>query len=309
MNEDGAEQVYGVDVKKPAANAGVSVLLQNGYVDPFFLGSRDESSVQGYAGTPVDVNNLTFDYGLPISAAGAEFPRVQRYYASVDSGRDVLTGQTFAGPYILKSWINDVTPPSLRVLTKTVTAGRPTIVVRTLDRQSGVDPYSIVIGYHNALVAPAEYDPISGIAIIPLPNAAPLLRAGRRQVLFVSSDFQESKNIDTMGSKLMPNTRTIASRLHVVKKPTESWLLPSGGTCVRKGDDLLVTADAPDGVKRLRFLLDGRRISKAARGPVHLWSGTLGKLRQGRHVLSAVAVTHRGHSVTARMRVRTCRKK
>jgi minor extracellular serine protease Vpr len=309
MNEDGAEQVYAVDVKKPAANAGVSVLLQDGYVDPFFLGARDESSVQGYTGTPDDVNGLTLDYGLPVSAAGTEFPRVQRYYVSVDSGRDVLTNQSFAGPYLLRSWVNDVTPPSLRVLTKTVTAGRPTIVVKTLDRQSGVDPYSIVIGYKGVLVAPAEYDPISGIAIIPLPNAAPVLRAGRRQVLFLSSDFQESKNVDTMGSNLLPNTRTIASRVRVVKKATATWLLPSSGTCVRRGDDLLIAAGAPDGVKRVRFLLDGRKTSSGTRGPVHLWTGTLRKLRAGRHVLSVVAVTHRGRSVTARIRVRTCRKR
>ncbi|MFL5943414.1 MAG: hypothetical protein ACJ75L_09140, partial [Gaiellaceae bacterium] len=187
--------------------------------------------------------------------------------------------------------------------------GRPTIVIKTLDKQSGVDPYSIVIGYHGVLVAPAEYDPISGIAIIPLPNAAPVLRAGRRQVLFLSSDFQESKNVDTMGSNLLPNTRTIAPRVCVVKKGTATWVLPSSGTCVRKDDDLLVTAGAPDGVKRVRFLLDGRKASTGARGPVHLWTGTLRKLRPGRHVLSAVAVTHRGRSVTARIRVRTCRKR
>jgi minor extracellular serine protease Vpr len=309
MDESGAEQVYSVDVKKPAANVGVSVLLQDGDVDPFFLAARDESSVQGYAGTPVDVNGLTLDYGLPISAAGDEFPRAQRYYVSVDSGRDIFTGQSLAGPYILKPWVNDVTPPTLRVLTRTVTAGRPTIVAKTLDRQSGVDPYSIVISYRNVLVAPAEYDPISGIAIIPLPNAAPVLRAGRPRLLSESADFQESKNIDTMGKKLLPNTRTIGSRLRVVKKPTETWLLPSGGACVRKGDGLLVTAGSPDGIKRLRFLLDGHKISKSERGPVHLWDGTLGKLPNGRHVLSAVAVSRRGRSVTARMRVRTCRKK
>jgi subtilisin family serine protease len=309
MDEDGAEQVYAIDVKKPAANVGVSVILQDGYVDPFFLSARDESSVQGYAGTPVDVNGLTFDWGLPISAAGDEFPRVQRYYAAVDSGRDVLTGQSYAGPYILKSWVNDVTPPTLRVLTNTVTEGRPTIVVKTLDRQSGVDPYSIVIGYHGVLVAPAEYDPISGIAIIPLPSAAPLLRPGRRLVLSASSDFQESKNIDTMGSNLLPNTRTIASKLHVMKKPTVSLLLPSSGTCVNRGDDLLVDAGSPDGIKRVRFLLDGHKFSKALRGPVHLWEGLVGKVPAGSHVLSAVAISQRGHTVTARMRVRACKKK
>jgi hypothetical protein len=59
----------------------------------------------------------------------------------------------------------------------------------------------------------------------------------------------------------------------------------------------------------VRFLLDGRKTSSGTRGPVHLWTGTLRKLRAGRHVLSVVAVTHRGRSVTARIRVRTCRKR
>ena len=44
MQEDGAEHVYSVVVKRPAANAGAAVLLQDGSVDPFFLGALDESS-------------------------------------------------------------------------------------------------------------------------------------------------------------------------------------------------------------------------------------------------------------------------
>jgi hypothetical protein len=305
MQEDGAEQVYSLDLNRPVANAGVSTILQGGYVDPFFLGSLDESTVQGYAGTPIDVNGLTFDYGLPVSAAGAEFPRVQRFYVSVDSGRDPLTGQSFAGPYILHSWTNDVTPPSLRLLTRTVSTGRPTIVVRTQDRQSGVDPNSLVIGYHGVLVGPAAYDPISGLAIFPLPNAAPKLSRGRRPMLFSSSDFQETKNIDTTGSNLLPNTRTRASRLHVVNGPEDTWLLPSSGACVKRGAELLVTADAPKGIKGLRFLLDGRKLAKGKRGPAHLWTAKLGKLHKGRHVLEAVAAT-RGGSAKARIRVHTC---
>jgi minor extracellular serine protease Vpr len=309
MDEMGAEHVYSFDVKRPVANAGVSVLLQDGSVDPFFLGSRDENSVQGYAGTPVDVNGLTFDSGIPVSAAGAEFPRVKRFYVSVDSGKDIYTGQSYAGAYILRSWTNDVTPPSLQVLTRTVTAGRPTIAVRTLDRQSGVDPYSLVIGYHGVLVAPVAYDPISGLAIIPLPKAAPVLKRGHRQVLFASSDFQETKNIDTTSKKLLPNTRTVASRVHVVDAPTVSWLLPSGGSCVAPHAGLLVLAGAPAGIKQVRFMLDGRKIANGKRGQAQLWSGKLGKLRKGKHVLQAVASTHGGQSVTARLRVRTCRAK
>jgi subtilisin family serine protease len=308
MNEDGAENVYSLDVKKPVANAGVSVLLQNGSVDPFFLSSLDESSVQGYAGTPVDVNGLTFDSGFAVSAAGAESPRVQRYYVSVDSGRDIFNGGTFAGPYILRSWVNDVKPPSLRVVTRTVTAGRPTIVVRTLDKQSGVDPYSLVIGYHNVLVAPAIYDPLSGLAIIPLPKAAPALKKGRRQAVFASSDFQESKNIDTTGSNLLPNTRTLVTKLHVVNAPTVSWLLPAGGSCVASRADLLLIAAAPGGIRTMRFLLDGKKAGTGHRADVQLWTGKLGKLHKGKHVLVAVVTNHRGHSAKAKLRFRTCKK-
>jgi len=309
MNEDGAENVYSLDVKKPAANAGVSVLLQNGAVDPFFLGSLDESSVQGYTGTPVDVNDLTFDGSFAISAAGDEFPRPQRYYISVDSGRDIFTGQSFAGPFILRSWINDVKPPSLKVITRTVTAGRPTIVVRTLDKQSGVDPYSLVLGYHGVLVAPAIYDPLSGLAVIPLPKAAPALKKGRREAVFSSSDFQESKNVDTSGTDLLPNTRTLLTRLHVVNAPTVSWLVPASGGCVASKADLLLVAAAPGGIKTMRFLLDGKTAGKGHRADVQLWTGKLRKLGKGKHVLVAVVTNRHGRTAKAKLHFRTCKKK
>ena len=306
MQEDGAEQVYSFDVKRPVANAGVSVLVQTGSVDPFFLGSRDESDVQGYAGTPVDVNTLTFDSGLPVSAAGVSFPRTQRFWVAVDSGRDRFDGASLAGSFILRSWTNDVTPPSLRVLTHRISQGRPTIVARTLDTQSGVDPFSLVLSYRNVLIAPVAYDPLSGLAIFPLPRAAPELHRGRHVVVLASSDFQEAKNIDTPGSRLMPNTRTIGSRLNVVDGPAVSWLEPSSGTCVRQGDELLVTAGAPAGIERVQFRLDGHRIADAKRGPVQLWSGKLRKPGQGRHVLAAVATTHGGRRSVDRIRVRAC---
>jgi len=306
MQESGAEQVYSLELQQPVVNAGVSVLLQSGQVDPFFLGALDESSVQGYAGTPVDVNPLTYDYGLAISAAGVEFPRVQRFYVSVDSGRDPFTGRSLGGRYILRSWTNDVTPPSIRLLTRTVSSGRPTIVVRTLDRQSGVDPYSLVLGYRGVLVAAAAYDPLSGIAVFPLPRAAPALRRGRLPVRFSSSDFQEAKNIDTTGPNLLPNTRTLATGLHVVHGPALSWLLPTSGACVAAHASLLVSASAPAGIERVRFLLDGRRLTNGKRGPVQLWSGRLGALRKGRHVLEALAVSGGGRRVESRVRVHTC---
>ena len=142
MNEDGAEKVYVTSVNRPAANAGVSVVVESGStrIDPFYLGALDENTVQGYAGTPVDVNALTYDYLLPIGAAGSSFPRQQTFYVAVDSGRDRFNGRRLAGKYILRSWVNDVTPPTVKLLSTQVSAGRPTIIVRSLDSQSGVDP-------------------------------------------------------------------------------------------------------------------------------------------------------------------------
>jgi len=125
-------------------NIGVSILAQTtgALIDPWYLGSLDENTVQGDAGTPVDVNALTFDYLGAIGAAGSSFPRQGRFYVAVDSNRTRFTDRSAPGRYILRSWVNDVTPPSLQLLTTRVSAGRPTLVFRTLDSQSGVDPGS-----------------------------------------------------------------------------------------------------------------------------------------------------------------------
>ena len=82
--------------------------------------------MQGFAGTPVDVNALTYGYLAPDGAAGASFPRQGTFYVSVDSGRARFTDRSAAGSYVLRSWVNDVTPPSLRLLTTRVSSGRPT---------------------------------------------------------------------------------------------------------------------------------------------------------------------------------------
>ena len=58
---------------------------------PWLLGSKDENDVQGYAGTPVNVNPLTIDYPLDVGAAATVFPRLGTYYVAVDSGRDEFT--------------------------------------------------------------------------------------------------------------------------------------------------------------------------------------------------------------------------
>ena len=176
MNETGTETLYVTSINQPVANIGVAVEAATGLVHPWFLGSPNERDVQGYAGTPVNVNELTYDFGIDIGAAGASFPKVQRFYVSVDSGSDEFTHRSLPGAYVLRSWVNDMRPPKIKVLTKRVAAGRPTIVARVVDKGAGVDPLSLVIAYRGALVGAALYDPVSGTAIFPLPTQAPRIK-------------------------------------------------------------------------------------------------------------------------------------
>jgi minor extracellular serine protease Vpr len=307
MIEDGAETLYETLIDRPAVNAGVSIVSETpgARIDPFYLGAADESTVQGFAGTPVDVNALTSGYLLPVGAAGASFPRQQRFFVAVDSGRDRFTSHRLAGHYVLRSWVDDVTPPTIQLLTTRVAAGRPTLVLRVRDTQSGVDPASLTIGYQGALIGASVYDPTDGIAVFPLPNTAPTLADGTRELRIVASDFQEAKNIETVGPSIMPNTRSTRVHLRVVAGTTVTWITPAAGACLAKQQELTVAVSSSHPVTGVRFLLDGRTLAAGHRAD-ELWDATAStaKTMPGRHRL--VAVTNGGTS--ARRIVRTCKR-
>ncbi|HET7571536.1 MAG TPA: S8 family serine peptidase [Gaiellaceae bacterium] len=309
-DETGGEILYELRLPKAAANAGVSVVSQGSgvRVDPFFLGAKDENAVQGFAGTPIDVNPLTYDYLDPISAAGASMPTAGTYYVAVDSGHDRFDGTSFAGRYVLRSWVNDVTPPTVRLLTARVAAGRPALAVRTTDRQAGVDPRMLTLGYRGVLVGASSYDPATGVAVFALPSDAPALTRGTVQVRIASSDFQEAKNVDTSGTSIMPNTRTLSVRVHVVRGPAVDWLSPAGGACVAKAQPLVVAASASAGVRSVRFLRDGKAFATGKRLSDRTFRAVwrAASARHGRHVLTAVLRDRAGHVARARLAVRRC---
>jgi minor extracellular serine protease Vpr len=312
MIESGAETIYETFIAKPSVNSGVSIVLESSgaRIDPFYLGSKDENSVQGDAGTPVNVNALTFGYLAPDGAAGAAFPRQQSFFVAVDSPRDRFNGASLAGKYVLRSWIDDVTPPSVHLLTTRVAAGRPTIVLQTLDSQSGVDPISLTVGYKGTLVGATSYDPLSGIAVFPLPAGAPQLVAGAITFRFVSADFQEAKNIDTVGPSIMPNTRFASAKVRVVSGTAVDWIAPTGPCLAQKQQRLVVAASSTRQVIRVRFTLDGRQVADVRHGSSGLWGATLqtSGLAKGRHTLEAVARDDKGGTASARRMVRVCPK-
>ena len=310
MREDGAERLYSVRVRRRVVNVGAAVVTSSrgSLIDPFFLGSKDENNVQGYPGTPTNINGLMLDYRIPVGAAGGVFVQPGIYYVSVDSGRDEFTGRRLAGTYRLHSWVNDLRPPTLRVLTTRVSTGRPTIAAQVLDRGSGVDPYSLAVNYGRVLIGAAAYDPFSGVALFPLPSAAPRLGAGRLRTVFLASDYQEAKNADVYGRDLMPNTRVRATRIRVVRRPTLTWLTPLPRRCVGRTVQLLVVASPPGKARTARFYDGKRRLRVLRRGIAGLYATTwrAGRTKRGPHTLRAV-VRVGGRRLEATRVVRVCR--
>jgi hypothetical protein len=317
MVQDGAEDLYSVLLDEPVVNFGVAVwgASAGAVIDPWILGSPDENDVQGQSATPINVNNFTFGYQVDVGAAGIPFARPKRYWVSVDSGRNVFTGQPQHGAYVLKSWRNDVYPPVAQVVSARVTAGRPLVIVRVIDlpvrgADSGVDPNSLVLGYGRALVAAAAYDPVSGYAIFGLPPEAPRIPVGRLRAQVLAADYQEAKNVSTPGGAVLPNTTIANISLRAVTGPTVTWLDPERRQCVdRRRQRLLVAAHSDRRLRSLTFFNGNRRISRVRGTQAQLYASAWQTARaaRGRHTLTVVARDARGREARASRSVRVCR--
>jgi subtilisin family serine protease len=310
MNEDGAEHLYSIDITEPIVNMGVSVLASTpgAVIDPFVLGSKDENDVQGYAGIPTDVNALTFDANLDVGAAGVQFPVLQRFFVSVDSRADPFTNKPQKGKYLLNAWVNDLTPPDVRVLTTRVSAGRPLIVAEAADSGSGVDPLSLVINYNGALVGASAYDPTSGLIVFGIPTAAPKFKAGKTNMITMVSDYQEAKNINTVGDSIYPNTTFKLTKLTVVNGPTVTWIDPPAQVCALKNDRLVVVAGSTKKVKQVTFTDNGKRVGVDKTGTdVYSVAWKTAKLKAGTHKLLATVTDAAGHKAAAGRVLKVCK--
>ena len=320
LEEDGKEKVYYIDIDKTATNVGVAVVdpapnlgarietLLNAPIHPWFLGSLDENNVQGYAGTPVNVNGFLQDYLFDIGVAGTVFARPGRYYVSVDSGRDPFTGRSLAGRYVLRSWVNDTTPPRVRLITTRVGSGRPSIAFRATDMQSGVDPLALTVNYQRFLLGASFYDPSTGVAVFPLPNDKKArLKPGRTAMRLVAADYQETKNVNTVSKRLMPNTTFVAARIRVVNGPAIAWLEPLSGSCVSGRSQLAVVASDSKPISSVGFFTGGHPIGRVKQNAAGVYSlgWSVGRAK-GKRVLTAVASDTAGREARAKRTVRVC---
>ena len=322
VNDDGREKVYSLDIPRQAVNAGVvierpaikinasitALLSSNQPIHPWFLGSLDENDVLGYAGIPVNSNGQMPDFLFNVGAAGGVFLPPGRYYVSVDSGHDLFSGRPLHGPYTLRSWVNDVRPPNIQLITRRVSTGRPTIVARVRDAASGVDPLSLLLLFGSSQLGALQYDPATGIAVFSIPRDANPIQPGPEFMRVFASDFQETKNIHTEGANPLPNSRFLGIRMEVVPRPTVSWILPNAGLCLPARAKLQVVAGSNASISSVGFY-DGQRqigrIRKNVAGIYQLNWRPRGK--RGAHVLTAIVSDTRGREAEATRTVRLCR--
>ena len=327
VNEDGKEKIYSLNIPKQAVNAGVVVVTprtdlhasitalfsSNQPIHPWFMGSLDENDVLGYAGIPMNVNGELPDFLYSLGAAGGVFLPPGRYFVSVDSGRDLFTGRSLAGRYTLRSWVNDVKPPTVRFFTKTISTGRPTIVAKISDAKSGVDPHSLQLFVGPASsrfsVSAALFDPVTGIAAFELPRTAPALQPGSQFMTLVASDYQEAKNINTEGNNPLPNTRFAGIRAEAVTGPTVTWVTPEKGRCLAARQRLLVVANDSAQISSVGFFDGQRQIGRVQKNVAGLYETTwrTSGRRKGPHVLTAVASDVRGREAESSQTVRICK--
>jgi hypothetical protein len=251
-----------------------------------------------------------FDFAVDIGAAGSTFPRQQKFYIAVDSRSDPFSGRPFPGQYVLRSWQNDLKPPHVTLLTTRVGAGRPTIVARVTDAKSGVDPLSLVISYRRVLVGAALYDPFSGLAVFPLPAAARTIPVGKTKAVVSASDFQETKNVNTISDQIMPNTAFTPVTIVGVRGPAVTWISPATAACVAKNANLAVMASSDKKVTSVRFLADGKQVGRDRSGAADIFNGTWHspKAKRGAHRLTAIATDAAGRHIAASRSVRVCKR-
>jgi hypothetical protein len=199
----GPEQVFRVRITRPVANFGVAITSRapGVTVEPRVVVAGDESRLTGYPGLPVNVNPYLGAYFTPTAAAGALRPARGAYDIVFDSG----TGAG-AGPFAFRFWIDDVTQPRARLLTRMVRRGEP-LRMRMSDAGSGVDTSSLVVR-----VDGTERDVVVTGGLVLLPTGD--ITRGRHMLRLQVSDHQETRNTETVG-RILPNTRAIRTTVVV----------------------------------------------------------------------------------------------
>jgi hypothetical protein len=110
------------------------------------------------------------------------------------------------GAFTFRFWTDDVTPPSVRLLTPVVKR-RASLELAVTDAGAGVDPRSLVASIDGKAV---DLRYARGRIAIGLVGAKP----GRHRLVLRAADYQELKNMENV-PQILPNTRSLRTSFRV----------------------------------------------------------------------------------------------
>ena len=195
----GPEQVFRFRLRRRVANFGVAVVGQapGVTVSPRLVAQDDENRLVGYTGLPTSLNPYGSIY-RPEPVVGAVLPDPGVY----DFVFDTPTGAK-PGAFSFRFWVNDTSPPSIRLLDRRPVAGRP-IRFAVHDSGSGVDPRSFGARLNGSPVRFNKLAYSNGVLSIQTTGFPP----GKVAVTVKAADYQETKNMEDVGP-VLPNTRVL----------------------------------------------------------------------------------------------------
>ena len=197
----GPEQVFRFRIRGRVANAGAVVL--SGSVSPRLVQAGSEDRLAGYTALPIRLNPYQPSFFGLEPAVGVFRPAPGLYDLVFDT-----RSRRAAGPFRFRFWVNDVTPPSVRLLTRSVRPGGK-VVLRVTDRGSGVD-WPALLATVDGRPRRVVYSPGANRAEVPVGA----LSRGRHTLVLTASDVQETKNNEN-GATTLPNTRRLGTTFSI----------------------------------------------------------------------------------------------
>jgi subtilisin family serine protease len=196
----GPEQVFRFTLRRQVANFGVAVIgsARGVRVSPRLVAGDDENRVVGYTGIPASLNPYKgFDAAEPVVGAVLPDPGTFEFVFDTPTGAK-------PGAFRFRFWVNDTSPPSIRLLGRKHVIGRP-IRLAVRDSGSGVDPRSFHARVGGKAVRLRYSD---GVLYLRTKG----LHHGTKTLVVTASDYQETKNMEDVGP-VLPNTRTLRTRV------------------------------------------------------------------------------------------------
>jgi subtilisin family serine protease len=196
----GPEQVFRFTLRRQVANFGVAVIgsARGVRVSPRLVAGDDENRVVGYTGIPASLNPYKgFDAAEPVVGAVLPDPGTFEFVFDTPTGAK-------PGAFRFRFWVNDTSPPTIRLLGRKHVIGRP-IRLAVRDSGSGVDPRSFHARVGGKAVRLRYSD---GVLYLRTKG----LHHGTKTLVVTASDYQETKNMEDVGP-VLPNTRTVRTRV------------------------------------------------------------------------------------------------